>query len=272
MNTSAPTKRSPLKFIILTFALAIPFWVIGAGGGSLSAGPLSVLPSYLPVGALQAFCPLIAALILVYREDKFAGIRKLLERVLDLKRIRSKIWYVPIIFLGPVVALLSYVMMSLLGLLLPEQNITFHTVPILFVLFFIGAIGEEAGWTGYVTDPMQDRWSALTASIILGFVWAIFHLVPLLEFHRPLAWIAWWALGTVALRILIVWLYNNTGKSVFAAVLFHAIFNVSGSLLPNNGNPDPAISGSILAIAAVIVTFLWGRETLARFRYASRAA
>jgi membrane protease YdiL (CAAX protease family) len=116
---------------------------------------------------------------------------------------------------------------------------------------------------------MQEQWSALTTSIILGLVWAMWHFVPLIQMDRTLIWIAWWALGSISIRILTVWLYNNTGRSLFAAIVFHAMFNVSYAVFPIYGSHwDPAVAGVITAIAAVIVTFLWGSRTLARYRYA----
>jgi hypothetical protein len=70
------------------------------------------------------------------------------------------------------------------------------------------------------------------------------------------------------LRILIVWLYNNTGKSVLAAILFHDMVNVSEFSFPNEGSYyDPFITGAILVVIVVIVTFFWGSKTLARYRY-----
>ena len=225
----------------------------------------------LPVSALQVICPLIAALILVYREGKLGGVRRLLNRVFDCKRIKQKTWYVPIIFLLPIIYLLSYEVMRLLRLPLPDEpHVPFLTMPILFVVFFMLAIGEEVGWMGYAVDPLQERQSALTTSIVLGLVWGIFHVVPDVQAHHGLAWIAWQhGVYAVALRIVIVWLYNNTGKSVFAAILVHDTDNVSWSLFPNYGSHyDPAVTGAITAIVAVIVTFLWGSKTLARYRYA----
>jgi hypothetical protein len=62
-NTLASRSRSPLTFFVLVFALSVPFWVIGA------VTRRQLFPG-LPVGALMAFCPLMAALILVYRENK----------------------------------------------------------------------------------------------------------------------------------------------------------------------------------------------------------
>jgi hypothetical protein len=72
----------------------------------------------------------------------------------------------------------------------------------------------------------------------------------------------------VGTRILIVWLYTNTGKSVLAAVLYHMMYNVSTLLLPNFGLPyDPALTAVLVLVVAAIVTFLWGPRTLARFRH-----
>lgn len=265
MNTDASFKKFSLKFYLLLLALSIPFWLVGAMAENLS----KYLPMNLPVSALMFICPLIAALILVYREDRIGGISRLLKRVFDLKRIKQKIWYIPILFLMPIIMLLSYWVMRLMGRPLPEPHIPFLTIPILFIEFFIAAVGEEVGWSGYLVEPMLSRWSALKTSIILGSVWAIWHMVPYIQTHHGLAWVAWQCFATIALRILIVWLYNNTGKSALAAILFHTMINVSDTLFPNNGSHyNPAITGVIIAIMAVIVTFLWGSKTLARYRYA----
>jgi hypothetical protein len=69
-------RRSPLKFFLLVFALSAPLWLIGA------VTPLELLPG-LPVSSLMAFCPLIAASILVYREEETAGVTGLLKRSFD---------------------------------------------------------------------------------------------------------------------------------------------------------------------------------------------
>jgi uncharacterized protein len=247
--------RSPVRFFLLVFALSIPFWLIQPRDWPISAS----------VGA-----PLIAASILVYREEGGGGgVRRLSSRVFDRRRIRKRIWYVPIILLMPLLSLLTYGVVRLMGLPLPnEPFIPFLMIPLLFALFFILAIGEEVGWMGYAVDPVQDRWSALTTSIVLGLVTTIWHFVPLIQMGRTSTWIAWWSLSAVSIRLLTVWLYNNTGKSLFAAIVFHAMANLSFALYPNYGSHwDPAVAGAITAIAAVIVMFLWGSRTLARYRY-----
>jgi len=67
--------------------------------------------------------------------------------------------------------------------------------------------------------------------------------------------------------ILIVWLYNNTGRSVFAAKLFHATLNLGFMLFPIGGSHfDMRLGGLVMIIAAAMVAAGWGSRTLARFR------
>jgi len=253
-------RRSPLKFFLLVFTLSIPLWLIGA------VTRLQLLPG-LPVSSLMAFCPLIAASILVYREDKTAGVTKLFKRSFDYRRIRAKVWYVPSVLLMPCIAVLAYGLMRLLRLPLPVPQFPGVAVLLMFLTFFIAALGEEVGWLGYAIDPMQDRRNALQASILLGLVTATWHIVPFAQADRSPSWIAWQCLNLVALRVLLVWLYNNTGKSVLPAALCHAMVNLSWQLFPNYGSHyDPRINGLITAFAAVIVTVIWGPRTLTRNR------
>lgn len=62
-----PPSASPLGLVLLVIALSAPFWLVGAWrGGDLLPG--------LPVSGLTAFCPSLAAAILVHREGGRAGV------------------------------------------------------------------------------------------------------------------------------------------------------------------------------------------------------
>lgn len=249
--------RSLLKFFLLVFALSIPLWLLGA------VTSLQLLPS-LPVSALAAFCPLIAALILVYQKNKAVGVTELLKRSFDYKRVKSKIWYAPTLLLMPCIMVLSYVVQRLMGVSLPTPQFSVVTTLALFVVFFIAAIGEELGWSGYAIDPLQDHFGALGGALLLGVVWAVWHFISLLEAQRSWTFIAWWSLGTLASRVIITWLYNSTGKSAFVAILFHAMINLTWQLFPINGSYyDPQVTGLIMTFVAAIVTLASGPRTLA---------
>ena len=96
---------------------------------------------------------------------------------------------------------------------------------------------------------------------MIGGLWAIWHVVPLLQARRSLGWIAWWCLGTVSLRVLLVWLYNGAGRSVFAVSLCHALHNLAWMLFPAHGSHyDPRVDGLVTAFSAAVVIAATGRR------------
>lgn len=253
MDIDRTSAHSPLAFCVLVFALSMPLWLIGA------ITDMQLFPG-LPLAAFGVVCPLAAALILVWRESSTSGVIALLRRLLDYKQIRAKAWYGPILLLMPGVTVASYGFLRLKGTPVPTLQVSVLAASVMSLLFLVSALCEEIGWSGYATDPLQERSGALRAGILVGVVWAVWHFVPLIQAHRTLAWIAWWSLFTVALRILIVWIYNNTGKSVFAAALFHAISNVCTVLFP----VDFELLAPIVAVVAAIVVVIWGPRTFTR--------
>jgi len=262
-----PAKPSPLTFFLLVYGLSIPLWILGTRIDI--KGPLS-----FPItDMLAAFTPLIAASLLVYKEDGRIGIKKLFRRIFDTDRITKKVWYVPIIFLPFLLYLFIYLTIYVAGLPLPTSfHISFGSIPGLLGLFFLGAVVEETGYMGYAIEPMQKRLGALWASILMGILWAVWHYPSILQQGHNWTWVGWGTLGTVAVRVLIVWLYYNTQKSLFACILFHTILNIGRPLFPADltHNPlvdYPAIHYSVLAIVAILIVFLWGSKTLTRYRY-----
>ena len=265
MDKQIPENKSPIKFFLLVLALSIPFWILAAFTRDLT----KILPIKLPISALMTFCPLLAAITLVYRARKTQGLKELLQRAFDFKRIKDKKWYLPIVFLMPCIAALSYGYMKLTGAVPTEPKVPILTVFIFFTVYFIGAIGEELGWSGYVIEPLQNRYGALKASILLGFLWAIWHIIPWSQAHQTPVWIFWQSIGSVFLRVIMVWIFNNTGKSVFAMVLFHTMINISPYLIPNYGaHYDPFVFSVLLGITAIAITYLWDAKTLAEYKNA----
>ena len=133
-TTITSLTKSPLTFFLLVFVLSLPFWLAGA------FTTLQLLPG-LPVSSLMCFCPVTAALILVYRENKTTGVTELLKRSFDYRRIKTKIWYAPIIFLMPGVMVFSYGLKRLMGVALPTPQFTVLAALALLIVFFISRSG-----------------------------------------------------------------------------------------------------------------------------------
>jgi len=253
MDNIVSENKSALKFFLLVFVLSIPFWILGFIYNDVT----NSLPVKLPISALMTFCPLIAAAILVYKGRKMQDVTELLKRSFDFAKIKDKKWYIPIVFLMPLIAGLSYWYVKMTGATLPEPNTSILSAFIFFFVFFIGAIGEEVGWSGYSIEPLQNRYGALKASVIVGFVWAIWHIIPYSQAHQTPAWIIWQCISTIFLRVIMVWIFNHTGKSVFAMVLFHTTINISPFLISGNGSHyDPFILAVLLLLTVLIVVFI----------------
>jgi membrane protease YdiL (CAAX protease family) len=259
LPANSSQQKFPLDYFFLVFALTVPFWLFGEK-------PLPV-PVKLPVSALASVNPMLAAIILTYRREGVTGLKDLFKKALDFRKIKHKGWYLPILFLNPLIMVLSYIVMRVADLPLPDPQIPWVMAPLFLSAFFIFAIGEELGWMGYAFDPMRNRWGALKASLVLGLIWGMIHVIPDMQNGHTANWIFWQRLGTVALRVIIVWIYANSGDSVFSAILFHAMYNLSWTLFPNYGSHyDPFVTGAITLLVTGLVIIGWGPETLARFR------
>jgi membrane protease YdiL (CAAX protease family) len=86
---------------------------------------------------------------------------------------------------------------------------------------------------GFAYQPMQTRWSSFKATFILGLIWAIWHIPLYVSMMLSPIFIVAQCFGLLGIRFLLVWIFDNAGKSVFAAILFHAVYNVSNGVIPN---------------------------------------
>lgn len=96
----------------------------------------------------------------------------------------------------------------------------------LAVVFFGGPFGEEIGWRGFVLPKLKKKFNSLISSIILGVIWACWHL-PLFFVHAEgynISFITY-IIETIWLTIIITWLYNNTEGSLLIIILFHGVDN-----------------------------------------------
>lgn len=259
---------SPAAFFVLVFVLAAPFYILNALAHLDILGEPGMGPVYI---ALFTVTPIASAALLTFRQRGKGGLKGLLWRILDFKRIGSYRWYGAVLLLPLLISLLSLGGSILSGADLPSGMAPLAALPLVLSFFFVLAAGEEAGWMGYAFEPMQARYGALRAALGLGAVWALWH-VPFFVFMMPgVIVFSAQVVTLVSTRVLIAWAYSNAGKSVFAATLFHAAGNTLLITLPDTtttGALGAAIYCGLVLSAAVAVTLLWGPQTLARYRFA----
>ncbi len=163
----------------------------------------------------------------------------------------------------PFLLLVEYILMHALGMPLPAPEVIWWRAPVLFVLLFVAAAGEELAWSATLLEPMQKVYGALVAALVIGSFWALLHVVPYAQAGRDASWILGQCAFTVAFRVVLAWLYNVSGRSLFAATICHAAYNTAWQLFPNQGSGyDPWITAALTAVVAVFAVAVFGARTL----------
>lgn len=268
MNANNSNNISIRNFVLLLFGLSIPFLVIGA------IYDVQLFPGF-KLFQMPLAMPVVAALILIYRESGKNGIVALLKRTYDFRSIKSKIWYLPILLIYPSIGFLDYVIQRMSGVSFPALHFSLPIFLGYSTVFFL-TYWEELGLTGYAADRLLQRYSALASGIFIGLVQAGYHIPSfIISGYYSAEWIFWHALYIIAGRVLFTWVYNNSGKSLFSMALMHSTFGLFWILFPATGNLqkatpyyDPRIAAYVAIAYVVVVTFLWGSKTLAQFRFA----
>ena len=228
----------PWKFFGLTFLLTWACWI---PAGWLSAGQYGVLSQILHYAG--GIMPTLAALLLLYFYGSGEERRDYWQQLIDLKRI-GKAWYAVILLTVPLLTSLGVAFDLVLGGTGAEPDAVLNIISnplslvpfVLFMLLF-GPLPEEMAWRGYALDGLQARRNALSASLILGVAWTVWHLPLFLiegsyQHGLGVGTLPFWLymLDKVPQSIVMTWIYNNNKRSTATAVLFHFMVNILGEL------------------------------------------
>lgn len=214
-------ERSALPFFVLVLALAAPLWLVSDRLGVIGA-------LRIPVSDLAlAFTPMLVALGLTAWRGGLREAAALLGRAFNPASIRGARWATVALLLPPLVYLASWSLMRLSGADHPIPTPNLPRLALLLALFLLLAAGEEVGWMGYAFEPLQRRFGPLGASLLIAIPWWLGHLPSMAAIGVSVGDMGWWILGALGLRVIMTWLYNGSGASLFAMVLFHALLNLS---------------------------------------------
>jgi membrane protease YdiL (CAAX protease family) len=188
---------------------------------------LAFIPYYYSTDGIPwfTFGPMVAGFTMAAVTGGLKQVKSLLAATFRWKV--NPIWYVAAIGLPFASQYFSVLLNPLFGSAAPAWgNIppVMEIIPMVaLLLVFSGPVGEEIGWRGFVLPRLLEKYSALSASLILGSVWAIWHL-PLILVND---FTAHGALMPVIAAILFTWISQNAKGSVLLAILMHASYQNS---------------------------------------------
>jgi uncharacterized protein len=222
MNTLRNAANHHPLTIFFIAAYALSWWSIPFADGGL-----------LPHG------PFLAAIIVLALTKGKAGLGEFLRRITSW---RGR-WYWLLIGPGLVIAylVLALGINLLLGASITNTSHLHSFAPTFLMLFLLGGMWEEPGWSGYALPMLQERFSnqpfgQLKASLLMGVLRAGWHIPLVISGAIPWYDVVFFAM---AFQFIISWLFNRTHGNVLIVMLFHLTSNVVGG-----GFMVPLFSGS----------------------------
>lgn len=241
-------------YSVLTYAISWSLWGVWAISETGSS------PTGTVLFVLGGLGPFAASAVLVWASGR--SVRSWLRDIFEARIARR---YYVLALTIPIALLLGAAVIHVIffdGVVTPDllPGVIEYPLFLGFVVIFGGGL-EEPGWRGYLLPALQETYRPLTAGLIVGLIWAGWHL-PLvfipgtIQHTLPLGL---YMLQLVELSILLTWLTNRVDGSVLPAILLHAGANALLNYYPIGGvagATTPLGLGLLVAALTVAVTAL----------------
>ena len=248
----------------LTLAGALPFIAAGLSPEQLPRSS-TLLPLILAGIILTAYAPTLAALIVAARTG---GVRALLRQ---LGTWRVGVGWYALVLIGPfTLILLADLIHAVWSGSPPGAWLVFPSSLAFVGPLVAGSLGEELGWRGFAQPRLQARYSALRASIVIGFIWGTWHLWPAITpggfSDLTPSDVAQTYVRLVSTAIIYAWIYNSTNGSLFLVMVAHAGHNLATDLVRIPAEAAQAVPAivALLYLAAATAVVLVAGSTLCR--------
>ena len=227
-------------------------------------GPFWAIALFL----IGGFVPSLLAIFLTWKKEGTAGLRHLGRRIVQIN-IGWR-WYLAAVLVVILATMGQLVIISLMGQAF-DMTLFVAQLGSFLPLLILGPLSEEIGWRGYALGRLQTRWNALTSSLIVGLVWALWHLplfmmVGTSQHELGIPFIGF-LIKLMASSILYTWLYNNTKQSLWSAILLHWLYTYAAQVLSSGVTRSPVynwLEYLPFVIMAAIVVLIWKPQTLSR--------
>jgi uncharacterized protein len=225
---SSSDARPLLVFFLLTYAVMWACFIPVA----IAIPAQSVLGSMLLL--IGTFAPGLAACGLTARAAGSSGVAALLRPVLQW-RVAARFYLFAAGYMAAVKLSVAFIHRLVTGGWPRFGDFPWYLIPIAIISSTPFQAGEEVGWRGYALPRLAARFGLARASILLGLIWACWHLPQFFirgaDTHGQSFLV--FLLQVTALSVAMAWLYARTSGSLLLVMLMHAAVNNSKDIVPS---------------------------------------
>jgi membrane protease YdiL (CAAX protease family) len=258
VTTDIPVRRKSglALYFAVTFTVTWGFWLVAILIGGTPTSSPTVIP-YL----LGGFGPVIGAIVVRVRR----GRGPLPAHTVKFRAGVRLFWVLPLLVLASATVLAAALLAHLLGgpaVSLTEGQALMATAggpaPFLISMLITGPLAEEPGWRGTAYPRLRASLSRLQAGLLLGVVWAVWHL-PLFfitgTVQAEFGLFSWsgplFLLSVIPMALLTGYAYDRAG--VAASMAVHFGVNTTIALLTVN---SPVTLASVVVVQFVVAIVL----------------
>ena len=208
-----------------------------------------------PLFLLAVYGPSLTGCFLVLRNTGWSGFKRFLSRLL-LWRVHWG-WYAYLLVGIPVFFYIGALIKQLPMSEMFPVNSFGELLPMLFLMLFLGPVGEEFGWRGVALPLMQKKLAPFWAGLILGVIWGVWHYPAfLLSGTLQASWsFLPFFIGSVSVSVVVTALFNASRGSLLLSILAHW-------QLVNPAWPDAQPYDHIAFVTAAVVVVFVFRKTM----------
>lgn len=220
-----------------------------------------------------AWGPTLSALLVTAFTEGRKGVKKLLGRLL----IWRTPWYY---YLFAILFCTALIILSMginsfffggaldfssvtkgMGLEKEEMGRALLFLPLFYLINTVvgGPIAEELGWRGFAQEKLKERMGFLSAGLLIGFVWFLWHLPLILFLPKATGDLPIWTYGSIMTLMggLFGWLYYKSKGSVLLVILFHGGMNFENGILGPVLKNEPTVQAIYIGLLLFIILVLY---------------
>ena len=179
--------------------------------------------------------PNLAAVIVLSITGGWEAVRQLFARFLKW-RVGMNSWAAALLL--PVAT--ASIAVGISGLAGGVVNLSFiGLIPAVLFIRFIFAlsaegVGGEGGWRGFALERLQQKYTPLAASIVIGIFWALCHLPIVTIRGFDAVELSAFMATVMSLSIILTWFYNRTKGSLLIVAVVHCLFDAVDAVYSRN--------------------------------------